>query len=202
MKNSKAEAFNRKSSSPKNRPDDVIKALSLKQGQNIADIGAGGGYFSLRFAEIVGVKGKVYAIDINQDFLEFIKNSAAEKGLDNLEIAFAKDGKIDLPKKRIDLIFFRNMTHHMENRAEYFRQLNQFLAPHGRIAIIEYKKESSFTFHGIFRHYIAKETLMQEMEDAGYVPERELDFLPEQHFVIYRRGSSALNKNRIKGEKR
>jgi len=202
MKNSKAEAFNRKASSPKSRPDEVIMALGLKQGQSVADIGAGGGYFSLRFAEIVGAKGKVYAIDINQDFLEFIKNSTAEKGLGNLEIAFAEDGKIDLPKERIDLIFFRNVTHHIKNRAEYFRQLMQFLAPDGRIAIIEYKKKNSFTFHGIFRHYIAKETLMQEMENAGYVPEKEFDFLPEQHFVIYRCRASSLSISEIKGGKR
>ncbi|MFH1237439.1 MAG: methyltransferase domain-containing protein [Candidatus Aenigmatarchaeota archaeon] len=174
MKNSKAQAFNRKASSQKSRPDEVIVALGLKQGQSVADIGAGGGYFSLRFAETVGAKGKIYAIDINQDFLEFIKNSTAEKGLGNLEAIFAEDGKVALPERSIDRMFFRNVTHHIKNRVEYFRQLMRFMAPGGRIAIIEYKKKNSFTFHGIFRHYIAKETLMQKMENAGYAPEKEL----------------------------
>jgi len=79
MKTSKARMFNRKASNPKNKPDQIIEAIPLKSGQNIADIGSGGGYFSLRFAKIVGEKGKVYSVDTSPDLLEFIKNSANEK---------------------------------------------------------------------------------------------------------------------------
>ncbi len=61
--------FNRAASNPKNKPDEILKVLNLGQGQVVADIGAGGGYFSLRFAEIVGKKGRVFAVDTNQKFL-------------------------------------------------------------------------------------------------------------------------------------
>ncbi|RLE07622.1 hypothetical protein DRJ00_07785, partial [Candidatus Aerophobetes bacterium] len=81
MKNLQAKMFNKKASNPKNKPDQILEAIALKPGQSIADIGAGGGYFSLRFAEMVGKKGKVYALDTNPGFLEFIKNSAKEKKL-------------------------------------------------------------------------------------------------------------------------
>lgn len=192
MRNITAEAFNRKASSSKSKPDEIIKALGLEKGQSIADIGAGGGYFSIRFAEIVGADGKVYAIDVNKNFLDFIKNSAIEKGIENLETMLSKDGKIDLPKKNIDLIFFRNVTHHIKNRTDYFSRLKHFLSPKGMIAIIEYKKKNSFTFHGIFKHSVAKEVLTYEMEKAGYFFDREFDLLPEQYFMIYR----------CKGEKR
>jgi len=56
-------------SNPKSKPDQILEAIALKPGQNIADIGSGGGYFSLRFAKIVGQEGKIYAVDANQDFL-------------------------------------------------------------------------------------------------------------------------------------
>lgn len=74
-----AKMFNRKASDPKNKPDQILRILGLQPGQNVADIGAGGGYFSLRFAELIGKEGKVFAVDTNSKFLEFIKNSAREK---------------------------------------------------------------------------------------------------------------------------
>ena len=71
--NFQAKMFNRKASDPKNKPDQILETLTLQLGQNVADIGAGGGYFSLRFAEAVGNEGHVFAVDTDSNFLEFIK---------------------------------------------------------------------------------------------------------------------------------
>jgi len=185
MANFQAKMFNKKASDPKNKPDQIIEAIALRSGQSIADIGSGGGYFSLRFAEIVGEEGRVYAVDTKPEFLEYIKNNAKEKGLDNVIPTLVSGDELDLPEKSLDLIFMRNVTHHIPNRVEYFKGLKRFLKPDGRIAIIEYKKGRSFTFRGLFGHYIPKETIVREMEEAGYLLEREFNFLPEQHFTIY-----------------
>lgn len=79
----------------------------------------------------------------------------------------------------------RNVTHHIPNRVKYFTNLKDFLKSDGRIVIIEYKKGKFFTFRGLFGHDIPKEVIKQEMEEAGCLLEKEFDFLPEQHFVIY-----------------
>jgi len=185
MTNLQAEMLNKKASDPKNKPDQIIEAIALKHGQSIADIGSGGGYFSLRFAKMVGKEGRVYAVDIKPEFLEYVKNSAREEGLDNVIPMLVSRDKLDLPEKGLDLIFMRNVTHHIPNRVEYFKSLKRFLKPNGRIAIIEYKKGKIFTFRRLFGHYVPKETIIQEMEEAGYLLKREFDFLPEQHFTIY-----------------
>ena len=185
MKNFQAKMFNKKAFNPKNKPDQIIEAVALKGGQNIADIGSGGGYFSLRFAEIVGEKGKVYAVDTNPYFLEFIKDSAKEKGLNNIITILTKEDRLDLPEKSLDFIFMRNITHHIPNRVKYFRNLEDFLKSDGKIIIIEYKKGKFFTFRGIFGHDVPKEIITREMEEAGYLLENEFDFLPEHHFTIY-----------------
>ena len=185
MANFQAKMFNKKASDPKNKLDQVVESIALKPGQSIADIGCGGGYFSLRFAEMVGKEGRVYAIDTKPEFLEYVKNSAKEKGLDNVVPMLVSGDKLDLPQKSLDFIFMRNVTHHIPNRVEYFGNLKQFLKTDGKIIIIEYKRGKPFTFRGIFRHYIPKETIIQEMEEAGYLVEKEFDFLPEQHFTIY-----------------
>ena len=185
MANFQAKMFNKKASDPKNKPDQTIEAIALKPGQNIADIGSGGGYFSLRFAEIVGEKGKVYPVDTNPDFLEFVKNSAKEKRLNNVVPVLITGDRLDLPEKSLDFIFMHNITHHIPDRVKYFRNLEDFLKHDGKIIIIEYKKGKFFTFRGIFGHDVPKEIITREMEEAGYLLEKEFDFLPEQHFTIY-----------------
>jgi len=193
MRNLKAKILNKKAADPKNKPDQIIEAIELKTGQSIADIGAGGGYFTLRFADIVGDKGKVYAIDTNSEFLQFIKSSAKEKGLNNI-VTILIENKLDLPESNLDFVFMRNVTHHIPNRVEYFRNLKRFLKSGGKIVIIEYKKGKIFSFRGLFGHHVPKETIIREMEEANYVLEKEFDFLPEQHFTIYSKRAEVINK--------
>jgi ubiquinone/menaquinone biosynthesis C-methylase UbiE len=157
----------------------------LQSGQNIADIGAGGGYFSLRFANAVERKGEVYAVDTNPEFLEFIRNSAEEKGLNNVKTILTTEDKLILPEKSLDLIFMRNVYHHLPNRVEYFRNLTGILKPDGKIVIIEYKRGGLFSFHRIFRHYVPRETIVKEMDEAGCQLKENFDFLPEQSFTIF-----------------
>lgn len=185
MKNLKAKMFNKKASNPKSKPDQILETLALQQGQHIADIGAGGGYFSLRFADLVGREGKVYAVDTNPKFLEFIRNSAKERGLNNVRAILATEDKLTLPKKSLDFVFMRNVCHHLPNRAEYFRNLTGLLKSNGRIVIIEYKRGGFFNFHRVFGHYVLQETIVKEMDWVGYRLEKDFDFLQNQSFTIF-----------------
>lgn len=175
-----------KAANPKNKPDKILKVLALQQGQKVADIGAGGGYFTLRFVEVVGKEGQVVAVDTNPKFLEFIKNSAKKKGLVNVETVLASEISPNLPEKSVDLIFMRNVYQHLTNRVEYFKKLRNALKPNGRTAIIEYRSSRGrFSFHRKFGHYVPKESITAEMREAVYQLEKDLDFLPEQSFMIF-----------------
>jgi arsenite methyltransferase len=182
--NFQAKMFDRKASDPKNKPDQILEALALQLGQNVADIGAGGGYFSLRFAEAVGRDGHVFAVDTNSDFLEFIEERAKEKRLDNVKTVLATQDGLTLPES-VNLIFMRNVCHHIPNRVEYFTKLEEKLKPEGRIAIIEYKRAGGFSFHRMFGHFVPKELIVAEMNKAGYRLKEDFDFLPEQSFTIF-----------------
>ena len=146
------------------------------------------GYFSLRFAEAVGRDGLIFAVDTNPDFLECIEESAREKGLGNVETILVKEDGLTLPESP-DLIFMRNVCHHLRNRVEYFRKLRSILKPDRRIAIIEYRSSRRFSFRGMFGHYVPRETIIEEMNEAGYRLVEDLDFLPEQSFTIYARAA-------------
>lgn len=186
MKNfKKARMFNKKASNPKSKPDQILETLALQRGQNIADVGAGGGYFSLRFADAVGKEGTVYAVDTNPKFLEFIRNSAKKRGLNNVITILATENKFTLPEKSLDFVVMRNIYHHLPNRVEYFRNLTGLLKSDGKIAIIEYKRGGLFSFHRIFGHYVPQEIIVKEMDGAGYQLEADFDFLQDQSFTIF-----------------
>ena len=185
MKNPKAEMFNKKASDPKNKPNLILEALGLQHGQKIADIGAGGGYFSLQFAEAVGTDGQVFAVDTDPKFLDFIKKTAKEKGLDNVVTILTEKDKPTLLGENFNLIFMRNVCHHLANRAEYFKKLKDALKPRGKIVIIEYRGGKGFSFHRLFGHYVPKERIIKEMKEAGFQLKEDLDFLPEQSFTVF-----------------
>ena len=181
---SKAKMFNREAANPKNKPEEILKILALQQGEKIADIGAGGGYFSLKFAEAVGKQGAVYAVDTDSGKIEFIRKSVAEKGLGNVQVVLAGKESVTLPEK-IDWIFLRNVYHNVPNRVEYFAKLRESLKPDGRIAIVEHNRSGRFSFHRIFEHHVTRETIVEEMTKAGYSIAESIDFLPEQSFTIF-----------------
>jgi arsenite methyltransferase len=186
MDKKRPEMFNKKASKPKNKTDQIMETLALKPGQIMADIGSGGGYFTYRFAKAVGAKGKVYAIDTNQEFLTFIKKQAMEQGLTNIITRFTASEQPDLPKHMFDFVFLRNVTHHIPNRINYFQRLKETLKPDGKIVIIEYDERGGlFSFHKSHRHFISQNILLEEMKQAGYVVQNSYDFLSEQSFTIF-----------------
>ncbi len=186
MNKLKAWMFNRKASSPKNKPEKIMRTLALQPGQHIADIGVGGGYFSVKFSKAVGDRGTVYAVDINQGFLDLLLENARRKGLRNIKAVPAREIKSLIPEKSLDCIFLRNVYHHLENRVPYFRDLSSLLKDGGKIAIIEYKG-GGFSFHRIFGHHVPQEKIIKEMEKAGYEEATHLDFLPEQSFTTFKK---------------
>jgi arsenite methyltransferase len=177
--------FNKRAANPKFKADQIVEALALKNGQTIADIGSGGGYFTYKFAKAVGNEGRVYAVDTNQEFLEFIKKEATKQGLSNIMIVHTASESPNLPKHTFDYIFMRNMSHHLSNRVEYFNGLKEIIKSDGKVVIVEYDGRGGFSFHKIYGHFVPKQTLIDEMKDAGYTMDQSYDFLSEQSFMIF-----------------
>ena len=186
MSGKSVEMFNRKAAKPKYKADQILETLAIKPGQVIADIGSGGGYYTFRFSNAVGEQGKVYAVDVNQEFLDYIKKEADEQGFSNIvTVPIASDGP-DLPEHMFDLIFFRNATHHIADRVNYFKRLKPALKPDGKIVIIEYDgRGGRFSFQRVSRHFIPRDILIEEMKKAGYNLSKSYDFLSEQSFLIF-----------------
>jgi arsenite methyltransferase len=177
--------LNKEAASARSRPDEVLERLHVREGQAIADIGSGGGYFTLSLARKVGAAGRIYAVDVKKKYLDFVKRRAEREGLCNISFVLAGEGGVDLPQAGLDLIFARNVYHHLPQRSSYFAGLKKYLRPGGTVAIVEHKKKKEFGFVSLFGHHTSQETILQEMEKAGYIPTASFDFLPDQTFNLF-----------------
>jgi len=164
------------------KPHQVITALKLAPDAAVADIGAGTGYFAMRFAHMLG-KGRVYGVDIEPDMVKYLGERAQKEGLANLTAVQGAAGDARLPAK-VDLVFLVDVYHHIDSREAYFRKLRDALKPGGRIAIIDFRLDSPAGPPQSAR--VAPDTVKAEMRKAGYVLAEEPGFLPNQYFLIFR----------------
>lgn len=160
-------------------PDRVIQTLALKPGSLVADIGAGTGYFSMRLAKSAG---KVYAVDIEPAMIEHVKKRAEADKATNVVAVLAGADRTNLPEP-VDVVLIVDTYHHIPNRVAYFTDLKKLLKPGGRIAIVDFKKDSPEGPPPEFR--FTADQITGEIGQAGYKLVASHDFLPRQLFAIY-----------------
>jgi ubiquinone/menaquinone biosynthesis C-methylase UbiE len=168
------------------RPDDVIASLDIEPGSEVADIGAGEGYFVPYLLEAVGPQGRVYAVDVEAEKIDRLREELGE-GQDNLEIILGDFDNPLLPDRQIDLVLIVNTYHHVEKREDYFRRLQEDLASGGRVAILEPNADLGGVLSlGLKEdHASSAAEVRQEMEAAGYRSTASIDRLPVQIFEIF-----------------
>jgi ubiquinone/menaquinone biosynthesis C-methylase UbiE len=167
--------------------DYIISKLELKPGQVVADIGAGPGVISLPMAKAVAPNGKVYAIDIDQAFIDHIAMRAREQNVNNVRPVLGKVTDPGLPAQDVDVALFHDVLHHIKDRVTYLKNTAKYVKPGGRIAIVELDPKT-----GSHRNepelQISKEQAQAWLAADGFKPVQEFDGLTENKwFVVYAR---------------
>ena len=166
------------------KPKQVVERLGIEPGARLADLGAGGGYFTWYLAAAVGPQGKVYAVEIDDTALGIIEQERKSRGVTNVVPIRAEPGDAKLPEP-VDLVFNCDTYHHMEDRVAYFQSLARYLKPDGKVAILDFHAEGFFS--GLLGHGTTKQQVWQEMESAGYRLAADYDLIDRQHFQIFSR---------------
>jgi ubiquinone/menaquinone biosynthesis C-methylase UbiE len=130
------------SSSDPNLQKEILDALKLKPGMDIADVGAGSGVHVRLFAEKVLPDGKVYAVDIIQEFLDHIDATCKEKGIKNVLCVLGSDTSCNLEPSSVDLVFTCDTYHHFEYPFKMMASIREALRPNGQFIIIDFKDKS------------------------------------------------------------
>lgn len=164
------------------RPDLILAALKLGPGVRLADIGAGGGYFTFRFAKAIGASGAVFAVELDRRKAMLLARQAAQAFPTVHVVEPARDDP-SLPGT-VDIIFLSLVYHHLTDQPAYFRRAARYLRNGGRVAIVETRPIGWLT--RIFGHATDPETIKAEMVAAGYELVESHDFLRLQSFLVFR----------------
>lgn len=169
------------------KADRVIDHLLVRQGDTIADIGAGTGYFSRLFAQRVGKSGRVFAVDIDEAMVNYLEKRSKAEGLNNIQSILAAANDPMLPGSSLDLVFICDTYMFIRNRVQYLGRLLDYLKPGGRLAIISFNQKAEVPGAPPPHKMISREQTIFEAEKAGFVLEAEYFFLPYQDFLVFSR---------------
>ncbi len=172
------------------KPAELMKSLALKPGMTVADLGAGSGYMEARLSAAVGPKGKVYAQDIQPEFLDLVKEKVAKHKLKNVELVVGdlKDPK--LPPACCDVILGLDVYHHIEFPAPVMTALKKSLKPGGKLVLVDWwrKPNDFFTGHkvDIYKHVpLDHDDVVKQMEGFGWKHVETRKFLPYQYYAVF-----------------
>ncbi len=162
--------------------DKVVEALKVRPDDRVCDLGAGSGLFTRPLARKAGVKGLVYAVDIDSELLKHVERTAQEQKLANIKPILASETDPKLPEP-VDLIAIIDTLHHIGNQAEYLKGLKKYLRPGGRIAVIDFSRDWPA---GHEKMVYTVGDLDGWMTAAGFKRVEQHDFLDNNFFVVYR----------------
>lgn len=158
----------------------VMRLLGVRPGMAVADIGAGGGYYTVRVAPRVGPRGLVYAQDIVPKYLDGLKARVRKRGLRNVRFVLGKPFDPGLPAHAIDIALLIHMYHEIEEPYALLWNLRQSLKPGGRIAIVDLDRPAD-------QHGMPRALLACEVKAVGYIPEKVSELHPG-YMMVFRLG--------------
>ena len=168
------------------KPHEVLQALAIKEGEIIADVGAGSGYFSLRLAQHVGPTGRVYAVDVSADMIRHLHTRIRDAGLLNVSPILAPPDDPLVPQP-VNRFLFVNVWHHIEDQAGYLARMKKLLEPGGQVVMIDFHKRDLPVGPPV-EMKIAREDLVRQMTANGFRLAAEHTFLPYQYFLVFEAG--------------
>ena len=162
--------------------DRIMDILGIKEGSNVADIGAGSGWFTVRAAKRAGTGGTVFAVEINKEYLQHIEKRSQSENLPNIRTILGKEDDPLLPEKSVDAVLLLKTYHEVQEPVRLLKKTRAAMRPGARLGIID--REGKGSDHGI-----DQDTVIQEAERAGFVLVEEHDFVKADnvdYFLVFR----------------
>jgi ubiquinone/menaquinone biosynthesis C-methylase UbiE len=159
--------------------------MELKDGDAVADIGCGSGYFTRRLAKAVGPRGTVYGVDIQPEMLEHLKETCSAEGVSNVVPVLGGENDPKLPAGTLDWILLVDTYHEFQDPQTMLRRMRDSLAPGGRIALVEYRLDGDTAAHIKEEHRMSPRQVLKEWNPAGFQLVDLVETLPSQHLFIF-----------------
>ena len=162
----------------------LLANLELRQGMTVCDLGCGNGFHSLPVARMIGKKGHVFAVDIQPEMLNLLRENAESEEIDNITPILGSVHDPRLPDDSIDLILLVDVYHEFSHPEHMLARMRTALKPDGRIALVEFRTEDD-SVPIKPEHKMSKEQILKEFPPNGFKLLAEFDKLPWQHLMFF-----------------
>jgi ubiquinone/menaquinone biosynthesis C-methylase UbiE len=169
-------------------PSLLLKSLKIKPGQTLVDLGAGSGYLTFPMAKLTGPKGKVFAVDIQQEMLDILQTRARQRNLRNIVSVLGAADDPKLPENSADMILMVDVYHEFEFPYEMAQAMVRALKPGGRLIFVEYRMEDPNVPIKLV-HKMTEAQVRKEMRVLPLKWAETINVLPRQHIIIFRKNS-------------
>lgn len=157
-------------------PNSILSGFDLKSGMHVADLGTGSGFYALAAARLVGSKGRVYAVEVQKDLLDRVKNNASREGLYNVEVVWGDietSGGTHVRDSSMDRVIVSNTLFQIEEKERFVREVYRILRPGGKVLVIDWSDTSDLS--GPDRnHLVSEEAARGIFENGGFSFEKEI----------------------------
>ena len=166
------------------RPSEIFSAMGLKDGDVVADLGCGTGWFARRMARVVAPRGTVYAVDIQPEMLDLLRGYVAKEGIVNVEPVLGTETDPKIPPGSLDWILMVDVYHEFQQPKAMLEAIRRSLKPTGMVALVEYRLEGGSASHIRVEHRMSVAQVLVEWRPAGFRLVKRLEFLPTQHLFV------------------
>jgi predicted methyltransferase len=171
------------------KPELVIAAMHLKDGDVVAEVGAGSGYMARRAARAVGPRGVVYANDIQPEMIDLIRRNADRDRITNIVPILGGETDPRLPHGAADWILLVDVYHEFQQPAPMLARMREALKPDGHVMLVEYRRDGSTADQIRPEHRMTREQVLSEWVPAGFRLESVSEALPSQRMFIFAKGN-------------
>jgi SAM-dependent methyltransferase len=172
-------------------PRRLLTALAIQPGQTLCDFGCGNGYHTLPLARRTGPRGMVFAVDIQPEMLELLRERASLRGVENIRPVLADPAAPELPAGKFDLILMVDVYHEIADPPPVLAAVREALAPTGRLALVEFREEDP-EVPILPLHKMSQNQVHQELTANDFKLVEVVNSLPWQHLMCYARSDSPL----------
>jgi ubiquinone/menaquinone biosynthesis C-methylase UbiE len=173
----------------------LLQELRVKPGDAVCDMGCGNGFYTLKLAQLAVKSGKVYAVDIQQEMLDMLKERTKKARLTNVVPLLGTEADPGLKENSLDLVLMVDVYHEFSRPEAMLKAIRKSLKPSGRIALAEFRAEDPKVPIKP-EHKMSKRQILKEFSANGLKLVGQFDKLPWQHLMFFVRddGGKAARK--------
>jgi len=168
-------------------PNSILSGFDLKSGMHVADLGTGSGFYALAAASLVGSKGRVYAIEVQKDLLDRVKNNASRQGLHNVEVVWGDIetvGGTRLRDSSIDRAILSNTLFQVDEKEHLAHEIFRIVRPEGKVLVVDWSDSSDVSGPDP-RNVVGKTAAVALFEEAGFSFEKEIPAGSHHYGIVF-----------------